>query len=318
MPSLRRLLAVWVALSLYPAVLPLDAARKSTSKKKRKTHRRKRTRHPLPSDRVVPSEIIEQAVAEQLSRGRRILENLGEENLFESPYVVSAVYYHDGFLENFPSGREDADPGRRILAGLIQLLDTEHKTLYIDCLRRLWTGAGFTSRAAALVAPVADGTPGHRRRRSTHKHALDLFAPEGSAVRTATDGIVVLAEGGWSADDPLSTSSRRGGNAVIIFDPWQERFYRYCHLESVAVAAGQQVQAGAVIGAVGHTGLNASVPGHGRHLHFEINQYDGSSVRALDAKRLRRILEHALDEPPARVPLFLPWASGGRQRRMEG
>lgn len=306
MPALRRILAVWIVLSLYPALLPLGAARKSTSKKKRRTHRRKRTRHPLPSDLVVPSEAIEQNVAAQLRRGREILENLSEANLFESPYVVSAVYYHDGFLETFPSGREDADPGRRILAGLVQALDTEHKTLYIECLRQLWRRRGFTSRATALVAPLAAGEPGRSRRRATHKHALDLFAAEGSAVRTATDGVVALAEGGWSADDPFSTSSRRGGNAVIVFDPWQERFYRYCHLESVTVASGQLVKAGDIIGAVGHSGLNAAVPGHGGHLHFEVNQYNGAVVRALDARKLRRMLKHSLDQPPARVPLFLP------------
>ncbi|MCC7496511.1 MAG: M23 family metallopeptidase [Bryobacterales bacterium] len=309
MPALRRLTAICIILFAGVALSPLDAAGaalKKASRKKSKTHRKRRPRHRLPSDRVAPSQAIEQRVGNQIRLGRQILENLSAANLLENPYVVSAVFYHDGFLESFPSGREDADPGRRILAELVRILDFGHKTLFISLLNQSWQQMALTDRATALAAPVVEGEPGRRRRRGTHKHAIDLFAAEGTPVRSASDGLVVLAEGGWSAVDPFSTSSRRGGNSIIVFDPWLERFYRYCHLESVNVSGGAVVRAGDVIGAVGHTGLNASQPGHGHHLHFEINQYDGSSVRPLDAKALRKVLRESVNQTPSRAPLFLP------------
>ena len=106
-------------------------------------------------------------------------------------------------------------------------------------------------------------------------------------VYSASAGIVVLAEGNWKPDQPFSTSSIRGGNSVIVFDPAENRFYRYCHLEKVLVIARTPVEAGQQIGAVGHTGFNASRPGHGGHLHFEINQYEDGTVHALTDKQLR-------------------------------
>jgi murein DD-endopeptidase MepM/ murein hydrolase activator NlpD len=117
-------------------------------------------------------------------------------------------------------------------------------------------------------------------------------------VRSASAGLVVLSESGWTADDPLSTSSRQGGNSVIVFDPAGARFYRYCHLQSVAVAAGEAVDAGQTIGAVGHSGLNASRDGHGRHLHFEVNRFDGQNVEALTNAQLRVLV--GMPAPPQR------------------
>jgi murein DD-endopeptidase MepM/ murein hydrolase activator NlpD len=58
----------------------------------------------------------------------------------------------------------------------------------------------------------------------------------------------------------------------------------------VDVAAGTTVEAGQQIGTVGHTGFNASRKGHGRHLHFEVNEFDGNSIRALDKHQLEALL----------------------------
>jgi murein DD-endopeptidase MepM/ murein hydrolase activator NlpD len=61
------------------------------------------------------------------------------------------------------------------------------------------------------------------------------------------------------------------------------------------VLAGAFVTAGQVIGKVGHSGLNASQPKHGRHLHFEINEYDGRSVKTWKYAEIRRVLDQARD-----------------------
>jgi murein DD-endopeptidase MepM/ murein hydrolase activator NlpD len=86
------------------------------------------------------------------------------------------------------------------------------------------------------------------------------------------------------------TSAIEESNSVIVFDPGADRFYRYCHLAAVNVSAGARVDAGQTIGRVGHTGVNASRRGHGRHLHFEINQYDGRTVHPLTYLQLRGLI----------------------------
>ena len=40
-------------------------------------------------------------------------------------------------------------------------------------------------------------------------------------------------------------------------------------------------EVGALVGKVGHTGLNAGKRGHGEHLHFEINKFDLEMVQLL-------------------------------------
>ena len=138
------------------------------------------------------------------------------------------------------------------------------------------------------MAPVDYSASSAGRR--THQYAVDLFAPEGASVRAVSRGVVVLADRDWSRANLFSTTSRKGGNAVIVFDPDHDRFYRYCHMGTVLVSAGELVAAGQIVGNVGHSGLNASQAGHGRHLHFETNEYLQGHVRALDYRRLRTML----------------------------
>ena len=107
-----------------------------------------------------------------------------------------------------------------------------------------------------------------------HAHAVDLFIKEGASVYAFEGGVVVLAERNWNTDDPFSTSSIKCGNSVIIYNSQTSQFSRYCHLETVLVSPGDIVFSGTTIGSVGHTGVTASLSGHGNHLHFEINYYD--------------------------------------------
>ncbi len=108
-----------------------------------------------------------------------------------------------------------------------------------------------------------------------------------------TGGLVVLAESGWTVDNELSTSSGRGGNTVIVFNLNDESFYRYAHMQEIKVSAGNIVGNGEEIGVVGHSGTNASKPGHGAHLHFEINRYDKDQGKMIPVNvfELKRELE---------------------------
>ena len=89
-----------------------------------------------------------------------------------------------------------------------------------------------------------------------------------------------MADKNWTPGEAFSTTSQKGGNSVVVFDPDGERFLRYAHLDQVLVSAGTTVRAGDTLGTVGHTGLNAYRPKHGRHLHFEVNAFLDGKTRA--------------------------------------
>jgi murein DD-endopeptidase MepM/ murein hydrolase activator NlpD len=165
------------------------------------------------------------------------------------------------------------------------MLTAERKTQVVALLRQLAVAPSAQDPARRLL-PVPYAMSG-----GGHPNAIDLFTPEGTPVRSSTRGVVILSERDWSPDDLFSTSSRKGGNSVIVFDPGQDRFYRYCHMAAVQVAAGDVVEAGQTLGSVGHTGISASQPGHGRHLHFEVNEYADGRVHALSLKQLRALLK---------------------------
>ncbi|HEX6988166.1 MAG TPA: M23 family metallopeptidase [Bacillota bacterium] len=95
------------------------------------------------------------------------------------------------------------------------------------------------------VIRMLNGTP-------TGRHSgLDLAAPEGTPVRAAATGRVVLAD--W-----LYVT---GG--TVIVDHGLGVFTSYAHLSRIAVTEGQRVRQGDVLGDVGATGFAT-----GPHLHW--------------------------------------------------
>ncbi len=235
---------------------------------------------------MVPNAEVDARVADEVVKARQILEDLSTSNLLASPYLVSAFYYHDGFLSDFPAERSSAAPERRIIGQISNLLTPEVKTRFVRLLHEVWSRSEAPG-PQRYAEPVAYRAMSGRR---SHQYAIDLFAPEGTPVIAVSRGVVVLADRDWSRENLFSTTSRKGGNAVIVFDPDRDRFYRYCHLGSVKVSSGDLVAAGERLGEVGHSGLNASQAGHGRHLHFETNEYFAGQVRALNYQRLRTML----------------------------
>ena len=94
-----------------------------------------------------------------------------------------------------------------------------------------------------------------------HVHTgIDLAAPVGTSVRSATAGV---AHVGF---DPAGA-----GRYVLVAVDGHTRVF-YCHLFDVAVMDGQLASPGLVIGTVGATGMAT-----GPHLHFEV-QVDGRAV----------------------------------------
>lgn len=98
---------------------------------------------------------------------------------------------------------------------------------------------------------------------SYHK-GIDIDAPMGTPVRSAAKGKVILT-------GRVEDGFRVNGNTVII-DHGQALISTYLHLSEITAAEGRIVEAGEVIGKVGHTGISTAP-----HLHWGIYLY-GTSV----------------------------------------
>jgi LysM repeat protein len=110
--------------------------------------------------------------------------------------------------------------------------------------------AGYYSR------PIVGGM----KTQGLHGHnAVDLGAPAGTKILAAAAGEVIISRaGGWNGG--------YGNYIVIRHNNGTQTLY--AHNSANYVSAGDKVEQGEVIGAVGHTG---SVSGPtGNHLHFEI------------------------------------------------
>lgn len=95
------------------------------------------------------------------------------------------------------------------------------------------------------------------------KHeGIDIFAPRGTPVYSATEGIIMRVG-----------ENRLGGQVVWVLGPGGQRHY-YAHLDRFAdVERGQRVRAGTIIGYVGTTGNARGTP---PHLHYGIYEAGGA------------------------------------------
>lgn len=117
------------------------------------------------------------------------------------------------------------------------------------------TSPGGSSRSVAGY--FSHPLPGAVLTQGIHGYnGIDLGAPAGTAVYAAASGeVIVSKQGGWNGGY---------GNYVVIRHANGTQTL-YAHHTSNAVAVGQQVKQGQVIGYVGSTGRST-----GNHLHFEV------------------------------------------------
>ncbi len=116
-------------------------------------------------------------------------------------------------------------------------------------------GARMTSDYGMRTHPVL----GKRKKHN----GIDLAAPTGTPVYATADGIVGKAK--WFSSYGL----------YIRIDHGAKLETRYAHLSKLAVAAGERVKKGDVIGYVGSTGRST-----GPHLHYEV-RIDGLAVNPI-------------------------------------
>jgi len=100
---------------------------------------------------------------------------------------------------------------------------------------------------------------GHRGHRG-----VDIFAPRGTPVLSATDGRVYRVE-----TTPI------GGNVVWVRDSEGRNRVYYAHLDSQVVRTGMDVERGTLLGFVGNTGNARTTP---PHLHFAVYRRPGGAV----------------------------------------
>lgn len=100
------------------------------------------------------------------------------------------------------------------------------------------------------------------RQRRRH-NGVDLAAPTGTPVYATADGLISRAD--WFSSYGL----------YISIDHGAELETRYAHLSRLAVAAGEMVEKGDLIGYVGSTGRST-----GPHLHYEV-RVDGVAVNPI-------------------------------------
>jgi len=112
------------------------------------------------------------------------------------------------------------------------------------------------------ASAVADTFGDPRGTDRTHQ-GVDIFAPRGTYVVSATEGVVARIG-----------TNRLGGNIVFVLGPGGERYY-YAHLDEIdpMLALGTRVGTTTLIGRVGTTGNATGTP---PHLHFGIYSAGGT------------------------------------------
>ena len=166
----------------------------------------------------------------------------------------------------------------------LQLLqDPQYEELWAELL------GGFAQGGGELMSPDSTRTPtgtlqwplpvagtitsqfGHRvdpitGEVSSHT-GTDIACAEGTPILAAADGVVTVANGldNWGGSYGYYIQIDHGGGLETL----------YAHCSSICVATSQQVQAGQVIGYVGHTGRVT-----GSHLHLEV-RIDGNRADAM-------------------------------------
>ena len=117
----------------------------------------------------------------------------------------------------------------------------------------------ITSQFGHRVDPITGEVSSHT--------GTDIACAEGTPILAAADGVITVANGldSWGGSYGYYIQINHGGGLETL----------YAHCSSICVTTGQQVQAGQVIGYVGHTGRAT-----GSHLHLEVH-VNGSRTDAM-------------------------------------
>jgi peptidoglycan LD-endopeptidase LytH len=99
--------------------------------------------------------------------------------------------------------------------------------------------------------------------RDRDRTGIDDKTGKPAEIAAFTGGVVVAVNPSWEYPSGI-----RGGIYIWIFNPAENRFYYYAHLQKALVAPGDMVKAGDTIAILGRTGKNARPKRSPTHLHF--------------------------------------------------
>lgn len=140
-------------------------------------------------------------------------------------------------------------------AGPAALASSRSARVSIPSLIPISTSRAMSSSFGLRVHPVLGGMRMHK--------GIDLPASTGTPIHATADGVVGKAD--WFGGYGLCVELEHGANMET----------RYGHMSRIAVAEGQSVRKGDVIGYVGSTGRST-----GSHLHYEV-RIAGSAVNPI-------------------------------------
>jgi murein DD-endopeptidase MepM/ murein hydrolase activator NlpD len=155
-----------------------------------------------------------------------------------------------------PTGRDGRGPGRIETSVLGALPPSQVAKAPVASVRRAPGQLQWPLRGV-LYARFG------RKGKSPHD-GIDLAAPAGTPVRTASEGSVLFA------------GPQQGYGLLVIIEHSHGLVTVYAHNRDLRVRTGQQVRDGQVIATVGESGKTS-----GPHLHFEVRQ-DGAPVDPLE------------------------------------
>lgn len=178
--------------------------------------------------------------------------------LFAAPAMANSAASADiaaplRAAEAAKNGAVDAQDGEfRQLFANWQALDTgaapqkiRTASVSIPTLAPILSDRAMSSGFGMRVHPVLGGLRAHK--------GIDMPAPTGTPIRASADGTVGKAD--WFGGYGLYVQLEHGAGMET----------RYGHMSRIAVAEGQTVHKGDVIGYVGSTGRST-----GSHLHYEV------------------------------------------------
>ena len=234
------------------------------------------------------------------------------DKLRETMWAMNAVDYSTHpETTTIDTADEDGNPTTTGIIETVLVIELTHKTLdemaadyhfttrqntYLQLLQdpqyeELWAEllGGFAQGGGEVMSPYSTRTPtgtlqwplpvagtitsqfGHRvdpitGEVSSHT-GTDIACAEGTPILAAADGTVTVANGldSWGGSYGYYIQNDHGGGLQTL----------YAHCSSICVTTGQQVQAGQVIGYVGHTGRVT-----GSHLHLEV-RIEGNRADAM-------------------------------------
>lgn len=96
-------------------------------------------------------------------------------------------------------------------------------------------------------------------------------------ILSMKDCIVLSVNTNWQKGSQL-----RGGNYIWTYDPQEEMFLYYAHLDKIFVHPGQIVKSGEKIATVGRTGLLADNKKSPTHVHIMVLKYRGGILEPYD------------------------------------